>query len=106
MTAEEFVQMASDPHFLGNPLIKTQHLVGLGTWRKMAEDDMEGIHQLRVAHQKYKDESLKEVLVKGHDHGTGTMWFKRVDGIWKFAGLRPHSRWAEFNLAQVFAHGS
>nr|POF02473.1 scytalone dehydratase [Quercus suber] len=102
MPADEFVQMASSTHFLGNPLLRTQHFIGLGIWRKSKADEVVAELQLRVAHQKYKDDSMKEVFAKGHDHGTGTMWFKRIEGEWKFAGLRPNSRWAEFDMASIF----
>jgi len=104
MPSSEFVQMASSPHFLGNPLIKTQHFIGLGSYRKLTDDEVEAVVQIRVAHQRYTDESLSDVAVKGHDHGTGTMWFKKIDGVWKFAGLRPNRRWAEFNMELIFAH--
>nr|POE70859.1 scytalone dehydratase-like protein mdpb [Quercus suber] len=103
MPADEFVQMASSPHFLGNPLLRTQHLIGLGKWSKDSADEIVAVLQLRVAHQKYQDDSMKEVSAKGHDHGTGTVWFKCIDGEWKFAGVRPNSRWAEFDMALIFA---
>ena len=104
MPADEFVQMTSSPHFLGNPLIKTQHFIGLGSYKKLTKSDIEGTVQMRVAHQKYKDSDFTEVAAKGHDHGTGTMWFKRVEGVWKFAGLKPNRRWAEYNMELIFSH--
>lgn len=109
MPRDEFIAMASDPRFLGNPLLKTQHFVGLSTWAKAGEDEdgdeMVGTHQLRVPHQRYTDASMKEVAVKGHAHGTATMWYRRVEGVWKFAGLCPHIRWGEFDYDKVFAEG-
>nr|UYO77243.1 dehydratase AgnL8 [Trichoderma psychrophilum] len=105
MPSEEFLQMASDPRFLGNPLLKTQHFVGLSTWEKSGEDEIVGTHQLRVPHQRYTDSTMKEVAVKGHAHGIATMWYRRVDGEWKFAGVCPQIRWAEFDYDKVFAEG-
>ncbi|RAL16204.1 Scytalone dehydratase [Aspergillus homomorphus CBS 101889] len=105
MPRDEFILMASDPRFLGNPLLKTQHLVGLSTWEKVAEDRIVGHHQLRVAHQRYTDDTFKEVAVKGHAHGTATMWYTRVEGEWMFAGVCPQINWTEFNYDQVFAEG-
>ena len=105
MPVDEFVAMASDSHFLGNPLLKTQHFVGLSTWEKVSADEIVGTHQLRVPHQRYTDASLREVAVKGHAHGIATMWYRRVDGVWKFAGVRPQTRWTEHNYADVFAEG-
>ncbi|KKA17756.1 Scytalone dehydratase [Rasamsonia emersonii CBS 393.64] len=86
MPSDEFIMMASDPRFLGNPLLKTQHFIGLSTWQKVSDDEIVGTHQLRVPHQKYTDSSMREVAVKGHAHGTATMWYKRVEHEWKFAG--------------------
>ncbi|EEQ33876.1 scytalone dehydratase [Microsporum canis CBS 113480] len=102
MPRDEFILMASDPHFLGNPLLKTQHFVGLGTWEKVGEDMIVGSHQLRVAHQRYTDDGFKEVAVKGHAHGTATIWYTRAEGEWKFAGVCPKINWTEFDYDKVF----
>jgi len=105
MSADEYVLMASDTKVLGNPLLMTQHFVGLSKLVQTAEDEITGHHQLRVAHQKYTDESRKVVSVKGHAHGRGDMWYKRVDGVWKWAGVRPDVRWTEYNYEDVFSEG-
>ena len=105
MPIDEFVAMASNAHFLGNPLLKTQHFIGLSTWEKEGADVIVGTHQLRVPHQKYTDASLSEVAVKGHAHGIATMWYRRVDDVWKFAGVRPQIRWTEYNYEDVFSEG-
>jgi scytalone dehydratase len=102
MPAEQFVAMASDPKFLGNPLLKTQHFIGATRWEKISDSEMIGHHQVRVAHQKYDDISFKTVAVKGHSHGSGTIWYKKVAGVWKFAGVCPNVRWFEYNYDQVF----
>ena len=94
--------MASSPKFVGNPLLKTQHLVGLSSWVKVSEDEVVGTHQIRVAHQKYTDDSLSTVAIKGHAHGTATVWYRRVDGVWKFAGLKPELRWSEYDYDRIF----
>ncbi|KAL4784955.1 histidine phosphatase superfamily [Aspergillus varians] len=52
--------MISNPHFLGNPRIHTQHLIGVTKWEKVSETQILGHHQMRVAHQKYADDGLKE----------------------------------------------
>ncbi|KAG6157955.1 hypothetical protein E4U25_004506 [Claviceps purpurea] len=103
MPADEFVGMVSSPGFLGNPLIKTQHFVGMTRWTQTSEDSITGRHQMRVAHQKYADAQMKEVVLKGHGHGGATTWFRKVDGDWKFAGIEPEIRWAEFDLDKIFA---
>lgn len=95
--------MASNPCFLGNPLLKTQHFVGLGIWEKVGDDEIVGTHQLRVPHQKYTDSSMETVAVKGHAHGIATMWYRRVKDEWKFAGVCPQIRWCEDDYEKVFA---
>jgi len=105
MPADEFVKMASDPHVLGDPTLKTQHFQGASTYEKVSDDEIIGYHQLRVPHQKYTDKSLTTVAVKGHAHSTNTHWYKKVDGEWKFAGLSPDIRWFEYDFDKVFAQG-
>ncbi|KAK0121640.1 Scytalone dehydratase [Cadophora gregata] len=105
MPSDEFVIMASNPAVLGNPLLKTQHFIGGTKWEKVSDDEIIGWHQLRVPHQKYKDATMKEVAVKGHAHSTNQHWYKKVDGVWKFAGLSPNIRWSEYDFDKVFAEG-
>ncbi|KAK5698515.1 Scytalone dehydratase [Elasticomyces elasticus] len=105
MPADEFVAMASDPKVLGDPLLMTQHFIGGTKWEKVSDTEITGYHQLRVPHQKYKDESRKEVAVKGHAHSYNTHWYKKVDGVWKFAGLDPDIRWGEYDFDKVFESG-
>ena len=105
MPAAEYVAMASDPHVLGNPLLKTQHFIGSSKWEYVSETEAIGWHQLRVPHQRYTDDSRKEVAIKGHAHGSNQHWYKKIDGVWKFAGLAPIIRWGEFDFDGVFASG-
>ena len=105
LPADEYVAMASDPHVLGDPLLKTQHFIGSSKWEKISDTEVVGWHQLRVPHQRYTDETKTEVAVKGHAHGTNQHWYKKVDGKWKFAGLAVEIKWAEFDLDKVFASG-
>ncbi|EXJ61965.1 scytalone dehydratase [Cladophialophora yegresii CBS 114405] len=102
MPAAQFIDMASNAKFLGNPRIKTQHFIGAGRWIKTGEDEITGYHQMRVAHQKYKDDELSEVLYKGHAHGKATVQYRRIGGVWKFAGLEPNIRWAEHDYDKIF----
>jgi scytalone dehydratase len=104
MPAEQFLDMASDPKFLGNLRLKTQHFVGASRWAQTSENEITGYHQMRVAHQKYADDKLTEVTVKGHAHGKGTIWYCKVDGVWKFAGIEPDIRWSEYDHDKIFEH--
>jgi scytalone dehydratase len=103
MPAEQFAIMVSDTKFLGDPLLKTQHFIGASRWEKTSDDTITGRHQVRVPHQKYTDETRATVSVKGHSHGGATVWYKKVGGVWKFAGLCPDIRWFEYDYDKVFA---
>ncbi|KAK6087765.1 scytalone dehydratase [Seiridium cupressi] len=105
MPAEEFIAMISDESVLGDPLLMTQHFIGGTKWEKVSDTEVIGVHQLRVPHQRYTDETRTKVAVKGHAHSTNTHWYRKVDGEWKFAGLNPEIRWGEFDFDKVFASG-
>ncbi|KIH87751.1 scytalone dehydratase [Sporothrix brasiliensis 5110] len=105
MPAEEFIAMISDPNVLGNPLLRTQHFFGASRWERVSDTEVIGYHQLRVPHQVYTDASLATVAVKGHAHSANTHWYRKVDGVWKFAGLDPQIRWFEYDFDKVFATG-
>ena len=105
LPADEYVAMASDPHVLGDPLLKTQHFIGSSKWEKVSDTEAIGWHQLRVPHQRYTDETKTAVAVKGHAHGTNQHWYRKVEGKWKFAGLAVEIKWGEFDLDKVFASG-
>ncbi len=97
--------MISDKSVLGNPLLRTQHFIGGTRWEKVSDEEVIGYHQLRVPHQVYKDASLVEVAVKGHAHSANKHWYRKVDGVWKFAGLCPDIRWFEDDFDKVFVDG-
>jgi scytalone dehydratase len=106
MPAEEFIEMISGKNVLGNPLLRTQHFIGgANKWEKVSDTEIIGHHQIRVPHQVYTDSSLKEVDVKGHAHSYNTHYYRKVDGVWKFAGLNPNIRWSEYDFDKVFASG-
>jgi scytalone dehydratase len=105
MPADEFVAMVSSPTVLGDPLLMTQHFIGGTKWEKISDTEVVGVHQLRVPHQRYTDATRTEISVKGHAHSTNTHWYKKVDGVWKFAGLDPEIRWGEFDFDKVFESG-
>ena len=105
MPAEEFISMISSKDVLGDPLLKTQHFIGGTKWEKVSDDEVIGTHQLRVPHQRYTDETRTKVAVKGHAHSTNVHWYKKVNGVWKFAGLNPEIRWGEYDFDKVFESG-
>lgn len=102
MPAEEYLAMVSDSSFLGDPTIRTQHLLGGTWWEKVSDTYVIGHHQLRAAHQVYTDPSLQEVKLKGHSHATNEHYYRKVNGVWKFAGLKPTVRFNEDHFDEVF----
>ncbi|KAF1825493.1 Scytalone dehydratase [Dissoconium aciculare CBS 342.82] len=105
MPAADFLAMASDPLVLGDPLLRTQHFIGGTKWERVSDDEIIGYHQLRVPHQRYTDASLTKVLIKGHAHSANTHYYKKVEGVWKFAGLNPDIRWGEYEFDKIFEAG-
>jgi len=108
MPAEEFITMISSPTVLGDATLKTQHFVGASRWERVSADEVVGYHQLRVPHQRYDRDPAEEgarVTVKGHAHSANKHWYRRVDGVWKFAGLCPDIRWFEHDFDRIFADG-
>lgn len=105
MPADEYIAMVSSPLVLGDKTLMTQHFCGASKFEKVSDDEIIGWHQLRVPHQRYKDETRSEVIMKGHAHSTNQHWYKKVDGEWKFAGLNPNIRWGEYDFDKIFEAG-
>ena len=102
MPADEFMEMVSSQGFLGDALIHTQHHIGASKWEKLSDEEVIGYHQLRAAHQRYTGPDMQTVENKGHGHAMIKHTYKKVDGEWKFAGLRPTVRWNEFEFEKIF----
>ncbi|KAI9814064.1 MAG: centractin- actin- protein of the dynactin complex [Pycnora praestabilis] len=102
MSSEEFVGIMSHKGFVGDPLVNTQHHVGASKFEKISDTEVIGSHQLRAAHQRYTGPDRKTVENKGHGHAMIKHWYKKIDGEWKFAGLKPSVRWNEFEFEKIF----
>jgi scytalone dehydratase len=102
MKSVEFMAMVTDTDFLGDPCVKTQHLLGFAKWVKLSEDEVVGHLQIRAAHQVYTAPDLKIVKLRGHSHATNELYFSKVNGVWKFAGLKPKVHWNEYAFENVF----
>ncbi|MCJ1463673.1 hypothetical protein MMC07_002281 [Pseudocyphellaria aurata] len=105
LPSEEFVGIMSHPGFLGDPLIHTQHHIGASKWQKISGEEVLGHHQLRAAHQRYTGPDKQTVENKGHGHAMIKHWYRKIDGQWKLAGLRPTVRWNEFEFEKIFKGG-
>jgi len=102
MSAKSFIEMVSSPGFLGDPCIKTQHLLGATWWERLSDTEVIGHHQLRAAHLRFTAPDLQRVSRRGHGHATNEHYYTKVDGVWKFAGLRPTVRWNEYDFDKIF----
>ncbi|KAJ4389521.1 hypothetical protein N0V93_006991 [Gnomoniopsis smithogilvyi] len=102
LPAEKFVAMVSGENFLGDEALKTQHFIGVTKWTRVDDQHMVSHQQMRVAHQKYADNTLDQVAVKGHAHGNSEVHYRLVDGEWKFAGLIPGVWWTEYDYEKLF----
>ncbi|KAJ5317994.1 hypothetical protein PENANT_c004G05124 [Penicillium antarcticum] len=102
MSADDYMAMITHPGFLGDMTIKTQHLLGQTWWEKVSDTEVIGHHQLRAAHQVYETPELKKVKLRGHGHATNEHYYRKVNGVWKFAGLKPTVRWNEKRFDDVF----
>ncbi|KFX92687.1 hypothetical protein V490_05238 [Pseudogymnoascus sp. VKM F-3557] len=112
MAAESFVAMVSSPGFLGDPLLKTQHLLGACEWEKVDDNFVIARQQLRAGHLRFEDETHKVEKQRGHSHATNEfylrrVWVKDVAGDqeqleWRWAGLKPEVRWNEYDFETIF----
>lgn len=94
--------MMSSPDLVGDSRVRTQHLVGASSYEWISEAEISTIHQVRAAHQRYSDSDMKDVLHRGHGHGNVKHWYKKIEGTWKLAGVRPEMYWVEHDLSKIF----
>lgn len=53
LDAASFIAMISSPGFLGDPLLKTQHLLGACEYERIGEKEIMAKQQLRAGHLRY-----------------------------------------------------
>lgn len=93
----------SNSLFLGDPLVSSQHLFGAAAkWIKTSETEIDGYHQSRAAHVRWRDEAKTDVTAKGHGHGNVLIKYRKVEGVWKWAGIKTHVRWNEHDWNKIF----
>lgn len=108
MTAGDFLAFVSSPHFLGDPLIHTQHLIGACTFERVEategeeEEVVRGLWQIRAAHQRVREDGTSEC--HGHGHAMIEHLYRREGkgGEWRLAGVKPNVRWNEGNFEGIF----
>lgn len=98
MAADEFVGLMAQVGSVGDPLVHTQHLIGISKWQKISDEEIIGHHQLRTSHQRYSSGDLRTVERKGRGHAMMRHFYRKINGQWKLAGLRPTLRWNEIEF--------
>lgn len=98
LSPDEYVAILSGVSLLGRKRLKTQHFLGESKWERLNDGSVQVAHQIRVAHQFYVDDDLSAVAKKGHAHGVTTLWFRKVEGIWKLEGAASRLEWSEYDL--------
>ena len=53
---------------------------------------------MRVAHQRYTEESLTKVASKGHGHGVVQHGYRKIGGVWLLELVVPGLHWSEYDL--------
>ncbi|UKZ94641.1 uncharacterized protein TrAFT101_009496 [Trichoderma asperellum] len=88
---------------IGDKRLKTQHLLGGSQWERLNDGAIRVAYQIRVAHQRYVDESLGRVANKGHGHGVTTHWYRKFNEVWKLEGVAPKLEWDEYDIFGTLA---
>lgn len=87
--SEQYVQTADANHLV----VTTQHLIGgVAKWEKTA-DEIKATFQIRVAKVKWRDQKCADEVARANAHGVCTVPYRKIDGVWKVAGLKPHIAW-------------
>lgn len=92
----------SAPGFLGDPLVRTQHLIGASRYEWISKTELVGNHQIRAAHVRYNDLDRSKVDYRGHGHSMVRHWYKKESGVWKLAGVCPQVYWNEYDFDKIF----
>jgi scytalone dehydratase len=83
---------------IGNKRLKTQHHLGGSKWERLPDGTVQAWHQMRVAHQRYADESFSDVVNHGHGHGVVQHGYRKINGSWKLEMVAPSLHWSEYDL--------
>lgn len=89
MPINDFVDMMADPgpKGLGNPAVKTQHLLGAPRFEKKADGSIDGHWLIRAAH--YNEGNGKQM----YSQAITTLQYKKEDGALKISGVIPQVNW-------------
>ncbi|OCL15441.1 Scytalone dehydratase, partial [Glonium stellatum] len=82
------------------------HHISRSKFVKTSADEVTGYHQVRTEYKRYTSMDKKEIEATGQDLTMMLHFYKRIDGKWKLAGVKPTGRMSEFNFEKIFTAGS
>ncbi|KAL7934621.1 Scytalone dehydratase [Trichoderma chlorosporum] len=88
---------------IGDKRLRTQHFLGAAQWEVLSDGRVRVAHQIRAVHQRYTDETLTELVNKGHGLGVTVHWYEKVNGVWKLEGVQPRLDISEFDIYGTLA---
>lgn len=98
LTPDQFAAIIADKKVIGDPCVKTQHLLGAGKWIGSSDGTVQVSWQIRVAHVRFATEEMAKTINYGHAHGATTHIYKKINGAWKIVGVIPKLLWFEGDL--------
>lgn len=115
MPAADYIAMMSSPATLGNPLVATQHILGLASFERTSENEITGTLQVRAHHLRFASDGCgdmngyekginRKVLASATGYARLQHFYRRdAEGTWKIAGLQPTVLFNEGDLKALFA---
>ncbi|KAF2468946.1 Scytalone dehydratase [Lindgomyces ingoldianus] len=64
---------------------------------------MTGYHQVRTEYKRYKTPQKTDVEATGQGLTLMVHCYKKINGVWKLAGMKPGGRMNEFNFDKIFS---
>lgn len=73
----------------GNPLLRTQHLLGATRLEVVSSTEVTAYHQVRSESIKVSEEDSKSVVDVSSRRVVVTMSYVKINGQWKISGMKP-----------------
>ncbi|KAH7079989.1 Scytalone dehydratase [Paraphoma chrysanthemicola] len=107
--ADEFIASISSPTELGDPLVATQHLLGLASWTRSDDTHITAAFQIRAQHIRFASDGAggrsKKQVMAAVGHGTVEHEFELDEaGRWKLAGIKPVVTFADGDMGALMEY--
>lgn len=100
--AKQFVAMSNHKNRMGG-LVDSIHLIGGSKYERTGPDAVTGHHQVRTEYTRFTGMDKKTVEARGYGLTMMLHSYKKIDGKWKLAGVKPCTRFDAFNFDKIFA---